>query len=159
MKRPVLLLIAALLGASACSTKYIGNTRVEDTEENREVLRVVEQYRRAVEDRDIERILALTSDHYFEDPGTPHIPGDDYDKSGLREKLETSFAKVVDHRLAMDVRRLTMNEDETTAAVDYRFDYRYRLDLPKADQWREESDLNRVELRLEGGEWKIVSGL
>ncbi len=159
MKRPVLLLIAALLGASACSTRYIGNTRIEDTDENRAVLRVVEQYRRAVEDRDVERVLSLTSDRYFEDPGTPHIPADDYDKAGLREKLESSFAKVQEHRLAIDVRRLKMNDDEDEVAVDYRFDYRYRLDMARAEQWREQNDLNRLELRLEDGEWKIVSGL
>lgn len=161
MKRPVLLLLAALLGASAsaCSTRYIGNTRIEDTDENRAILRVVEQYRRAVEDRDVDRIMSLTSDRYFEDPGTPHIPGDDYDKAGLRERLETAFARVQEQRLAIDVRRVQMNDDENEAAVDYRFDYRYRLDLPQGDQWRQQSDLNRMELRLEGDQWKIVSGL
>jgi hypothetical protein len=160
MKRPVLLLVAALLGVSACGTRYIGNTRIEDTDENRAILRVVEQYRRAVEDRDVERVLSLTSDRYFEDPGTPHNPADDYDKAGLRERLVSSFAKVQEQRLTIDARRVELNEDENEATVDYRFDFRYRLDLPQAGgQWREQNDLNRLEVRLEGEDWKIVSGL
>lgn len=158
MKRSILVVLAALT-ATACSTKYIGNTRIKDTEENRELLRLVEQYRRAVEDRDVQRILSMTSDHYFEDPGTPHDPTDDYDKDGLRERLESAFSKVQDQRLAMDVRKIDYSEDETTAYVDYRFVYRYQLDLRGADEWREQSDLNRLELRREGDEWKIVSGL
>jgi len=158
MKRIVLLALAAL-SATACSTRYIGNTRIEDTEVNREILRVVEQYRRAFEDRDVERLLALTSDRYFEDPGTPHDPADDYDKAGLRERLLASFAKLKEHRLAIDVRKVELSDDENDAAVDFRFDYRYRLDLPQAGEWREQTDLNRLELRREGETWKIVSGL
>ena len=158
MKRSILVVLAALT-ATACSTKYIGNTRIEDTDENRELMRLVEQYRRAVEDRDVHRILEMTSDYYFEDPGTPHDPTDDYDKDGLRERLEAAFGKVQDQRLAMDVRKITWDDQETTAFVDYRFVYRYQLDLPGADEWREQSDLNRLEVRREGDAWKIASGL
>lgn len=162
MKRLALLPLAALLLAG-CSTKYIGNTRIEDTEENREILRVVEQYRRAVEDRDVQRILDLTSDKYFEDPGTPYDSSDDYDKAGLQQRLDQAFSKVQDQHLVIDVRKVQLNEDEDRAAVDYRFDYRYRLDLPNANEWREQSDLNRIELAREGEDdkaaWKIISGL
>lgn len=159
MKRAALVVVLAI-GASACSTRYIGNTRIEDTEENREMLRVVEQYRRAVEDRDVERILELTSDTYFEDPGTPYDPADDYDKSGLRERLQEAFARVLEQRLVIEARRLTLDEDdESRANVDYRFDYRYRLDMAGADEWRSQSDLNRLELVNEDGTWRIASGL
>jgi hypothetical protein len=158
VKRLILVGLVALF-ASACTTRYIGNTRIEDTEENRELVRVVEQYRRAVEDRDIQRILDMTSDRYFEDPGTPHDPTDDYDKAGLKQRLEAAFARVKEQRLAIDVRRIQLNEDENEALVDYRFDFRYRLDLPSGDEWREQTDLNRLELRREGEDWKIISGL
>ncbi|WP_373045521.1 hypothetical protein [Vulgatibacter sp.] len=159
MKRTILVVLAAL-SATACATRYIGNTRIEDTEQNREILRAVEQYRRAVEDRDVERILAMTSDRYFEDPGTPHVAADDYDKVGLRDRLVEAFAKVAEQRLVVDVRKVNVEgDDEEQAQVDYRFDYRYRLDLPRADEWRQQMDLNRLEFRREGEDWKIVSGL
>lgn len=158
MMRSILVLLAALF-VTACSTRYIGNTRIEDTEENRQLLRVVEQYRRAFEDRDVERILALTSDHYFEDPGTPHDPSDDYDKAGLRERLQESFARVTEHRLEFQARKVGQGDDRQSGWVEFHFDYRYRLDLPGADAWRNQTDLNRIELRREGDDWKIVSGL
>lgn len=159
MKRTALLLPLAALLLTACTTKYIGNTRIEDTKENRELLVVVDQYRRAVEDRDIQRILDLTSDGFFEDPGTPYDPTDDYDKAELAQRLEQAFGKVTDQRLQIDVRKVDIDERQARANVDYRFDYRYRLDLPNANQWREQTDLNRLSFVREGQDWKIISGL
>lgn len=154
-----LLLVLGLALLVGCTTRYIGNTQVEDTEENRAILRVIEQYRRAVEDRDIQRILDLTSDNFFEDPGTPGDPSDDYDKRGLRLKLEESFAKVEDQNLRIDVLKLDHLE-ENRASVDYRFAFRYRLMLPSAEGWREHVDVNRVVLVREGdGQWRFLSGL
>src|SRR5690625_4353707 len=67
---PIAVFAVALLTVG-CTTRYIGNTLIEDTETNRDILLVLEKYRKAVEDRDIQRILDLTSDEFFEDPGTP----------------------------------------------------------------------------------------
>jgi ketosteroid isomerase-like protein len=159
MRNPISLIPLVLLLLAGCTTRYIGNTKVEDTAENRAILLVIEQYRRAVEDRDIQRILELTSDDFFEDPGTPGDPSDDYDKRGLRERLEASFSKVEDQRLRIDVRRLQKRENGTVA-VEYRFDFRYKLALPGANEWRETMDLNRVVLgQSEDGSWKFLSGL
>ncbi len=162
MKRtlPLFLLPVALLGAG-CSTKYIANTQIEDTAENREVLRVLEQYRRAFEDRDVQRILELTSDKYFDDPGTPHDPRDDFDKAGLERRLEQAFAHVRDQSLQITARKLQMDDDEQTATVDYLFELRFRLEMPGGprEDWRKEMDVNRVRLVREGEEWKFISGL
>jgi ketosteroid isomerase-like protein len=160
VKRAALIPLFLLL-ASACSTKYIGHTRIEDTKENREILAVVERYRRAVEDRDIERLMELTADDFFEDPGTPYDPADDYDKAGLRSRLQEAFSRIKDQRLTIDARRLNVDEkNDKIVHVDYRFDHRYRLDLPgEGGNWRESMDLNRVSLTRKGGDWKIVSGL
>jgi len=154
-----LLLVLGLAAFAGCSTRYIGNTQVEDTEENRAILQVIEQYRRAVVDRDVQRILDLTSDRFFEDPGTPGDPRDDYDKAGLRTKLEESFSRVQDQDLRIDVRKLHQLDDDK-AAVEYRFHLRYRLALPSAEGWREFIDVNRVVLvRENDGRWRFLSGL
>jgi hypothetical protein len=144
---------------SACGTKYIPTTQIEDTEENRQLLRVVEQYRRAVEDKDVARILELTSDSFFEDPGTPGDPSDDYDKAGLKVRLEEAFAKLRDQKLDISVRKLHWIDDEKEAQVEYAFDYRYQLDMAGAGEWRADRDLNQVTLRREGDTWRIVSGI
>ena len=151
--------LLALLSVSACTTKYIGNSRVEDTAENRDVLRVVEQYRRAMDDKDVQRILELTSDDFFEDPGTPGDPSDDYDKIGLRTRLEATFAKVEEQRLRIDVRRITFADDDKRAFVEYRYDLRYRLNLPNATEWRDATDLSRLSMKRQDGTWKITGGL
>lgn len=170
MKRtlPILLLPVALL-AAGCSTKFIGETQIEDTHENREVLRFLEQYRRAVEDRDVQRILEMTSDRFFEDPGTPHEPRDDYDKAGLAKRLEESFAHVRDQYLQITARKIEWEEVEDRAtgkttdivSLDYFFDYRFRLELPGGgtEDWRREMDVNRVRLIREGDTWRFLSGL
>ena len=170
MKRtlPILLLPVALL-AAGCSTKYIGETQIEDTKANREVLRVLEQYRRAVEDRDVQQILAMTSDRFFEDPGTPHEPRDDYDKAGLAKRLEDAFAHVRDQYLQISARKLERKEavdretgkKQEAVSLDYFFDYRFRLVLPGGgpEDWRKEMDVNRVRLVREGDTWRFLSGL
>lgn len=156
MRRLSLLL---LLPLAACGTRYIAGTQIEDTEENRELLRVVEQYRRAVEDKDVERILALTSDDFFEDPGTPGDPSDDYDKAGLEARLQEAFARLGEQKLDISVRKVHFDDEETEARVEYAFDYRYQLELPGGKDWRADRDLNQVKLRLEKGAWRIVSGI
>lgn len=149
----------ALVLLVSCSTKYIPSTQIEDTEENRELLRVVEQYRRAVEDRDVDRILALTSDSFFEDPGTPGDPSDDYGKPGLRERLVTAFGKLGEQHLDMSVRKLHYSEDGNEAKVEYSFDHRYQLEMAAGKEWHADRDLNRVTLRREAGGWRILSGI
>lgn len=151
--------LALLLAVTACTTKYIGNTRIEDTSENREILRVVENYRRAMDDRDVQRILDLCADDFFEDPGTPSDPSDDYDKIGLRTRLEATFAKVEEQRLRIDVRKIQLVDDEKRAFVEYRYDLRYRLNLPNSPEWRDATDLSRLSLQRHSEGWKITGGI
>lgn len=158
MKRLALPLLA-LLAVTACTTKYIGNSRVEDTAENRAILQVVEQYRRAMDDKDVQRILELTTDDFFEDPGTPGDPSDDYDKIGLRTRLEATFAKVEEQRLRIDVRKIQIVDDGKRAFVEYRYDLRYRLNLPNASEWRDATDLSRISMKRQDGDWKITGGI
>lgn len=158
MKRLALPLLA-LLAVTSCTTKYIGNTRIEDTSENRDILRVIEQYRRAMDDKDVQRILELCADDFFEDPGTPGDPSDDYDKIGLRTRLEETFAKVEEQRLRMDVRKVNVVDDGKRAFVEYRYDLRYRLNLPNASEWRDATDLSRISLKRQDGTWKITGGI
>lgn len=149
-------LAVAVLG---CSSRYIANTQIEDTEENRSVLEVVEHYRRAMEDKDLDRILSLISDSFFEDPGTPHDPKDDYDKARLKERLTESFARLKEQRLDISPRKVKIDDEERGAQVEYVYDFRYLLALPQGDLWKQDIDVNRLTLRKEGETWKVVSGL
>jgi hypothetical protein len=154
-----LVVVAFALLAAACTTKYLPGTQIPDTEENRKLLSVIEDYRRAVEDKDIGRIMSLVSDRFYQDPGTPGDPTDDYDKAGLKKRLEQDFARIGDQKLDVTVRKLFEDPDKKTARVQYAFNYRYKLAMPGSQDWQTDVDLAQVTLDLENGQWKILSGI
>jgi hypothetical protein len=89
------LLLAAL--GTACGPRYLPGTKVEATEEREEVAAVVEQYRRAVEQRDNDAVRKLVSATYYENASTTEDPSDDYDAEGLDNNaslLSTSPARL-----------------------------------------------------------------
>jgi hypothetical protein len=57
------------LGLVGCAHDKIPLTNIDDTEENREILQVVQEYHKALESLDADAILQLVSPRYFEDNG------------------------------------------------------------------------------------------
>lgn len=155
-------LVALMLAtAAACSTKHIPHTTVEDTEENRSILRVVERYRDALQTRDVDAILSLTSSKYYDNSGTPD-PSDDVNYEGLKEFLQKHFDKLETLQVDFMVHKIAPDEDnENKVYVEYRYVSRYQLKLPSGEQqWHVDPDvLDRLTLIKEGGDWKILSGL
>lgn len=94
---------AALL--SGCATRYIPNTDVEDTDDNRNVVTFCEKYRHAVELKDIGELLKLASNEYYEDGGNIDA-SDDLDYTGLRDYLTTRFVDAQAIRYEIRYRRI-----------------------------------------------------
>ena len=166
----ILTLIAAL-GATACQTKYIKGTLIQDTEVNRQLLKLIETYRQALEDRDADGIVALCSERYFEDMGTARAD-DDYGYTELVDKVIKESFKHTDKLyvtitiddiiigdIATDIIIGDIATDGGRANVDIRFDYRAHLTFPAGDKWVTDTEFNRLELVKEAGLWKILSGL
>lgn len=152
-----LLLLALALGALAagCGPEVIPNTDVPDNAENREVIEFVEEYRHAVERRDVGGILALVSPRFFDDNGT--IPNDDdRDFDMLREQL-ARFEELLDIRYEMRYRRVTFRPDRVL--VDYTYTASFKVATPQGDRWETRLRDNRIELAREDGELRIVSGI
>ena len=63
-------LCVSLAAAAGCD-KNIPNTTVKDTPENRAVITFMENYRNAVEARDVGALLAMAHPQYLDDNGTP----------------------------------------------------------------------------------------
>ena len=81
----VLLLVLGLSGLTGCNkNKLIPNTKVADTPLNREILKVVERYRRAAIKGDPAAILALVHPTYQDHSGTAK-PDDDLDFDQLKK--------------------------------------------------------------------------
>jgi hypothetical protein len=143
--------------ASACSKTYIPNTEVEDTSENRKVILFCEEYRHAVEDKNIGKLLALASARYHEDGGNTRGE-DDIDFDGLKQYLAGTFMKTTGIRYEIKYRRVQFNEDQSVF-VDYSYAASYRIPGTKGEEWRHTVADNRLKLVAEGDQYKILDGM
>ncbi len=146
-----------LLAASGCSKSLIPNTDVEDTSENRKVIAFCEEYRHAVEDKDVGKLLNLVSPRYFEDGGNAN-PEDDMDFDGLKEYLTGTFVKTQTIRYEIRYRRVNVEETKKVM-VEYTYSASYRVPGLRGEEWKHTVADNRLELMPEGESYKILAGL
>lgn len=178
--RLLFLAVAATALLNGCATRYIPNTDVEDTEENRTVVTFVERYRHAVELKDVGELLKLASNEYYEDGGNIDA-SDDLDYNGLRDYLTTRFIDAQAIRYEIRYRRILRQPLEAKANgngngdgngdggaepreliyVDYTYSASYRIPAAKGgDEWRRRVDDNRLEiLRYSDNTFRIVAGM
>ena len=157
MERALQMGLLAALTLTACGPKLIPGTEVRNTDENREILAVIEEYRVGIEERNPEKILSLVSPTFFEDAGTPEA-GDDYDFAGLKARLETWGNKVQSARADFTVKRIAVKDG--TAVAQYFYEVNYQVRSPSGPPaWSREADTNQLTLREEDGRWRIVNGL
>src|SRR5262245_44267384 len=152
-------LCACTLGACAIAP-VIPGTLVSDTRENRQIIEVVEKYRRALEDRDAEMLLSLASPQYFEDSGTPKAE-DDYGYEGLKQIIATRLNALKAVRYSIQYRRVTFNPNATRVAVDIRYDASYQLLTELGDRWERKQSEKRLELEFDKNrrEWLFTTGM
>ncbi len=155
------LLTAALAVASlslfGCSKTYIPNTDVEDNDSNRKVIHFCEDYRHAVEERNIGRILSMASPQYHEDGGNTN-GDDDIDYEGLKEYLTSVFMQTTNIRYEIRYRKVTFTPTNKVF-VDYTYAASYRIPGVKAQEWKHTVADNRLELVPEGEGFKILAGM
>lgn len=164
------LVALAVLATPACAATLIPNTDVDDTDENRDVIAVCEQYRHAVERRSVRDLLALASPRYFEDAGTP-TGDDDFDLRGLRGALGRWGSTVTAIRYEMRYHRVSY--EHRRALVDYTYTASFRVHMPdvlarrdstetgrvETERWIRRVADNRLELERVSGRWRILSGM
>jgi hypothetical protein len=145
------------LAAFGCSKTYIPNTDVEDTSENKKVISFCEEYRHAVEDKDVGRLLKLASPRYFEDGGNTN-PDDDIDFDGLKDYLTGTFVKTTSIRYEIRYRRVVFG-DNKKVFVEYSYSASYRIPGLKGEEWKHTVADNRLELVQDGETFKIMAGM
>ena len=151
------LCLGVLAQAAGCAHKPIPNTRVDDTEENREVIDFVEKYRKAVETRDAPVLLRMTSKMYFDDMGTPQGE-DDIDYDTLQTGLSRLQKELLDARYQISYRGVTYTPNERVL-VDMLYTGWFKVETPDGAQWRRKLEPHRIVLAREDGNYKIVSGM
>ena len=139
-----------------CGAKLIPGTKLADTLENRSLVSIVEKYRRAMEARDVDGLLALASKDYKEDGGTPGTT-DDYGYEGLKRVLGERFAKVRALRLQVVVSRVDLAGNR--ARIEYRWEMQCQYTHKEKVGWHVKTDDNRFELERVNGQWLFTSGL
>lgn len=145
------------LCAVACSKVYIPNTDVEDTKVNRDIVLFCEQYRHALEDKNVGKILGMMSADYFEDGGNTKNEDDaDFDK--IREFLTGDFLRTSGIRYEIRYRRITFTETNHIL-VDYTYNCAWKLPGVKQDEWHHKVSDNRLELVRDGESFKISRGM
>jgi hypothetical protein len=157
LRLAALALLALAPQLTGCAHKPIPNTRVEDTEENREVIDFVEKYRKAVESRDAPVLLRMTSKMYFDDMGTPQ-GDDDVDFEALEAGLGRLQKELLDARYQISYRGVIYTPNERVL-VDMLYTGWFKVETPEGPQWRRRLEPHRMVLAREDGNYKIVSGM
>ena len=152
------LLLLSAPAAVGCSPRLIPGTEIKDTPDSHQILDVVGAYQKALERRDIDKIVRLTSPTFFETSGTADTK-DDYDRAGLETKLRTWLEKTRSVRVNdFTVKTITVEGD--SAKVQYFFDVSYQIVGPdNVPQWKHDSDTKEMMLKREAGMWRITGGI
>jgi hypothetical protein len=154
----IFVLCAVVAGAAGCQPPLIPNTDVEDTDENRRVIEFCETYRRAVERRDIPKLIKMAHADYYENGGTVDT-SDDMDRTALNEYLEEKFADTRGIRYEIRYRRVGAGR-HNLVFVDYTFSASYKVKTEDGMAWRRNVEDNRLELIPQGeDDFLILSGM
>jgi hypothetical protein len=142
------------LGLGACATTYIPNTDVLDTDANRKVILFCEQYRHAVEEKNVAQLLKLASPNYHKRGAID----DDVDYPTLKDFLTTSFQTTDAIRYEIRYRRVLFAENNHVL-VQYTFAASYRIPGVHKEEWRHSVSDNQLDLVPEGDGYKILAGM
>lgn len=149
--------LLAMFVACGCAHTMIEGTQIPDTGENRKILQVLINLRRAMQARDSDSVTALISKTYFEDMGTAD-PADDYGYHELTTEILPQSMKITkEFYVNFEVHEVVIDGD--IAHADLRYSSRARLELPSGSKWDTHREFNRVQLAREDGTWVITSGL
>ncbi len=150
-------ILGLALGLTGCGTTMIPNTDVEDNSKNRKVVSYCEQYRHAVEEKNVGLLLQMAHERYLEDGGNTSTT-DDIDYGGLREYLTTQFVKTQQIRYEVRYRRITFTQADKIL-VDYTYSASYKIPGVSKEEWRHTVADNRLVLVPTGESYKILSGM
>lgn len=147
--------ILSLVSAAGCAKRLIPGTEIEDTDDTQAILALFKQYRIAMEGRDADSVVKLTSADFKDDGGTVETE-DDLDRATLQTALLSRFSKINNVRLNLEVRGINIKEADATAV----YYYTLRFETPGlSSKVQSNSDLKKMELKKDDAGWKILSGI
>jgi hypothetical protein len=151
------LLACLAMSLVGCRDTFIPNTDVEDTPQHRKIIDFCEDYRRAVERKNIARLIEIASPAYYEDGGNVDA-SDDIDYAGLRAYLANRFAAATGIRYEIRYRRIRRDK-QGYVLVDYTYSGSYRVPTSEGEKWSSTVEENRLELEPHGESFRVVAGM
>ncbi len=161
-----MLLLLPVVGLSACSGSLntIRGTTIEATQENEQIIDVLERYRQRLQQRDAAGVLALVSPNYHEDSGTPAAE-DDYGYDQLKTIISDRMTRLRTVRYGLEYRKIHVKQLDKTkrvAEVEVYIDASFQLASGREggnDRYKRITEYNKLELENDGKRWLIVHGL
>jgi hypothetical protein len=153
--------VLTLAGGSGCTPKKIPGTDINDTDDTRAILDVIESYRRAYEKEDAHSIVALLDEAFREDGGSSN-PDDDFVYQNAGAKLEGLFAQTADIRLDVSVRKIEFDDKMVKARAVYTWSSTFKLpgltQKPQSESEIKQMTFRRPDNRKKTA-WRITSGI
>ncbi|RYZ39655.1 MAG: nuclear transport factor 2 family protein [Myxococcaceae bacterium] len=151
------LALCAVFLLAACAPKRIPGTELQDTDDTRAILSVMERYRAALEARDAKAIQALVSPKFRDDGGTEDAE-DDLTAANIGPHMVSLFSKVQNPKVEINVRRVEFSENEELASAIYYWNASWRMPGLNARP-QQDSELEQMVFEKVDGTWKILSGI
>jgi hypothetical protein len=142
--------------AGCAHQEYFPNSTVPKTEQNEKIIDTIEQYRRRLMERNVEGLLVLASDKYFEDSGTPRSD-DDYGYEGLKQVLTKKLSRVKSLRYEIEYR--SIKHTGNRAEIEVFLDGSFELAAESGDRYRRVNDFHHFILEHNNDKWKFISGM
>ncbi len=150
--------LALVLAVAACAPKLLPGTDVKETRDTRAIYDVIQQWVKAMNEKNVAGVLALVAPDYYDDAGTPD-PSDDMDREKLERTLAEDFARIEGQKLGVTIRRIDVDGAAGTATAELYYDSYYRVRTPAGEIPRRDSDVYRLRLKKLADAWKITGGL
>jgi hypothetical protein len=143
----------------------IPGTEIPDTDENRDILRVLERYRTSFVRRDAAGVLSTAHPSYYDPAGTDD-PTDDIEYSELGPILRERLAQLEAIRFTIDYLEINVVSDRASVKVwlDASFQLRSIADSESGTvrvegRHTRKQDHHMFELIRDQGAWRITKGL
>jgi hypothetical protein len=161
-KRLIMVLLAlAGVGMGCGHGRYLPGTTIPANETNRDIIDTIEEYRMKLTEKNVDGLLLLASEKYFEDGGTPQS-NDDYGYSGLATILSGRLQRVESIRYDIQYKNIQIGSDGR-AVVEAFLSGAFELQGEVGERYRRVNDFHRfvLERSTTGGsaKWKFVSGM
>ncbi|PRQ02898.1 hypothetical protein ENSA5_19880 [Enhygromyxa salina] len=155
----------AMLATAGCRAEpTIPGTEIPDTQDNRQIIAVLERYRTSFVSRDAAAVLSTAHPTYYDHAGTDD-PSDDTTYTELGQLLRRRLSQLDSIRFTIDYLDVHATGDRAVVRVWIDASFRFKPLLDSFGEPRQSPPYARVmdhsefELVREGENWLIVRGL